>query len=273
MVKKWKVGLWLVAPLTIPLGVLVMRSAPSPQQHGVALAATQEKPKQVPAEAQERLKKMTDFLAGMKSFRVENATTDEVVTKSGEKVQIAADSRVSLVRPNRLRSEQIVAPNAMTFVYDGKTVTLYCKETNTYAVAPAPATLDPMIDMVRSKYNADTPGADLIYSNPYDVLMEQVKNGFVVGPEVIDGTLTQHLAFIGDTVDWQIWIKDGNDAVPMRYVITTKDLPSRPQFTVELTHWEPQAVIEESVFAFTPPANAKKVDKMPTECGHKQQKP
>ena len=258
MVKHWKTAMWLIAPLTIPFGVLVMRSVgSSPQQHGVALAATEEKPKQVPAEAKERLKKMTDYLAALKSFKVENATTDEIVTKTGEKIQIAADSRVSLVRPNRLRSEQIVSPNAMTFVYDGKTITLYCKATNTYGIAPAPATLDPMIDMVRSKYGADTPGADLIYSNPYDVLMEQVKSGAVVGPEVIEGTLTQHLAFTGETVDWQIWIRDGNDPLPMRYVITTKDLPNRPQFTVELTHWEPHAVIEESVFSFTPPPDAK----------------
>jgi hypothetical protein len=155
----------------------------------------------------------------------------------------------------------------MTFSYDGKTMSLYCKANNEYATLTAPSTIDATIDKVRKDYQADAPGADLLFSKPYDVLSDGLKRGQVIGQEAIDGVLTNHLAFQQEGgVDWQIWVKDGPDPVPLRYVITTTSVKAQPQFTVQLSHWEPNAAVSPATFDYKPPADATKVDAFPTKC-------
>jgi hypothetical protein len=244
----------------------------------VAARAVQEKPRAT-ARTQERaidpaadrlLRQMTEYVAGLRSFRVQSHAVDEVVLTSGQKIQVTSDSQVAVERPNKLRSDQVGAENGLEFWYDGKTMSLYCKPSNTYATARAPATLDATIDAARKQFKIEAPGADLLYSHPYDVLTEQVTSGRFIGRETVDGVAANHLAFVGDDVDWQIWIEDGPKPVPLRYVITTKTMKAQPQFTVRLSHWETQSQLPDSTFAFQPPAGAKRVEAFPTRCGGPQ---
>ena len=49
-------------------------------------------------------------------------------------------------------------------------MTLACKGENSFATVPAPKTLDATIDKVRKEFQIEAPGADLLYSHPYEVL-------------------------------------------------------------------------------------------------------
>ena len=184
--------------------------------------------KAIDADADRLLRQMTDYLASLQSFRVNSSAVDEVVLKSGQKLQLASESQVSVVRPNRLRSEQVGARNGLAFWYDGTSMTLECKANDTYATVPAPATLDATIDKARKDFQIEAPGADLLYSRPYDILTEQVTGGKVIGRETVDGIAATHLAFTGEEVDWQIWIQEGAQPLPVRYTITTKGIKSQP---------------------------------------------
>jgi hypothetical protein len=212
------------------------------------------------------LRRMTDYLASLQSFTVESSSVDEVVLKTGQKIQLVNDSLVSVKRPNRLRSEQVGSVNGMAFWYDGKTMSLYCRASSTYGTAPAPPTLDAMIDAARKQFQIEAPGADLLFSHPYEVLTEQVTGGQIVGRETVDGVPTNHLAFVGQDVDWQVWIQDSPRPLPLRFVITTKTMKEQPEFTVRLSHWEPQATLADATFAFQPPPGSKRVDSLPASC-------
>jgi hypothetical protein len=212
------------------------------------------------------LRRMTDYLAGLQSFTVQSSSVDEVVLKTGQKIQFANDSLVSVKRPNRLRSEQVGSVNGMAFWYDGKTMSLYCRATNTYGTAPAPPALDAMIDAARKQFQIEAPGADLLFSHPYEILTEQVTGGQVIGRETFDGVPVNHLAFVGQDVDWQVWIQDGPRPLPLRFVITTKTMKEQPEFMVRLSHWEPQATLADATFAFQPPPGSKRADSLPTSC-------
>jgi hypothetical protein len=251
----------LPAAVAVAAVVQPARTAETTTNH-----ASQDAEKGVDPQADRMLKAMADYLASLQSFTVRSAAVDEVVTKSGRKVQIASDSQVSVERPNRLRSEQLASSNAMAFWYDGKTMTLYCSSTNTYGTSAAPPTLDDTIDLARKKFRIEAPGADLLFSHPYDILMEQVTAGQVLGRETIDGIAANHLAFEGHDVDWQVWIQDGTNPLPLRFEITTKTVKSQPEFSVQLSHWKPQAKIEDSTFVFQPPPGAKRVESLPASC-------
>jgi hypothetical protein len=216
--------------------------------------------------ADRMLKQMTDYLASLKSFRVQTSASDEVVTRAGQKLQISSSSEVSVRRPDRLRSEQIGAANALAFWYDGKRMTLTCKADGSYATLPAPANIDSTIDKARRDFQIDAPGADLLYSHPYDILTEQVTGGKFIGRESVNGVAANHLAFTGEEVDWEIWIQDGPQPLPLRFVITSKTVKGEPQFEVQMSNWEPQARLGDDVFEYQAPANAKHLKTFSTSC-------
>ena len=180
---------------------------------------------------------MSNSLKGLTSFAFDADHTIEVVLESGQKLQMAATSHVQVQRPNRLRSDRRGELANVSFIYDGKTITVTGNKTNLYAQAPAPSTLDAMIDFARDELELEAPAADLLYSDPYRGLTEDVVSGTHIGKTEIDGALCHHLAFRGREVDWQIWIEDTPRALPRRYVITSKDQAAAPEFGVSLRNW------------------------------------
>ena len=234
---------------------------------GAAAAAPQaQSRKSIDPKAEQTLRQMADYLAGLKSFKVHSSAIDEVVLTSGQKIQLASESRVAVERPNRLLSEQLGAATGLAFYYDGKTMTLACKANNSYATAPAPTTLDATIDKARKQFQIEAPGADLLYSQPYEILTEQVTGGKFIGREIVEGVPTNHLAFEGEEVDWQIWIKEGSQPLPVRFVIVSKTVKGQPEFAVQLSDWDTQAKLDDSTFAFQPAAGAKPVQAL-ASCG------
>jgi len=218
---------------------------------------------EVEPRADELMHSMSDYLSRLPSFRVHSSVVDELVTDDGQKIQHLSASQLAVRRPNKLRTERVGPVTDVVFRYDGKEFSVYGKRTGYFATAPAPATLDAAIDAARERYSIDAPAADLLFSDPYASLMEGVLSGRYIGTEPIGDDSCHHLAFRGKHTDWQIWIKDGPQPLPIRYVITTKDVPGHPQFETSLTAWEPNASLPDSVFKFDPPGGASRIELMP----------
>ncbi len=172
--------------------------------------------------ADQVLRRMSSYLGSLQSFRVESEAVDELVLNNGEKIQEVSDSRVAVKRPNRLRSDRVGPVADVTFRYDGNQFSIYGKRTGMYATTAAPPDLDRAIDAARDKLGVDAPGGDLLFTDPYAVLTEDVIDGRYIGLEPLDGVNCHHLAFRGRDVDWQIWVQDGPQPLPRRYVITSK---------------------------------------------------
>jgi hypothetical protein len=206
------------------------------------------------------LKKMSAYVGGLGSFTVDTTTIDEKVTTEGQKIQEVQNSKVTVLRPSALKVERVSPKGHAVLQDDGTTIGLYNKDKNVYATAPAPTTIDAAVDAARDKLHVEAPAGDLIVAKPYDALIDGTIKGHYIGLEPIDGTMAHHVALNKKDVDLQLWIKDGPDAVPLRYVITTKDQRSQPQFTAELRNWQPNVQVTKTSFTFTPPAGAKKID-------------
>jgi hypothetical protein len=90
--------------------------------------------------------------------------------------------------------------------------------------------------------------------------MENVETGIYVGQPVVQGVPTHHLAFTQKNIDWQLWIEDGANPVPVKAVITYKNVTSSPQFTVWLSNWNFAPRLADSLFEFLPPEGAHQVE-------------
>lgn len=229
---------------------------------GTAWAATQQgvdAQQGVDPKARTLLKRMSDFLASQPQLSVQADGSTEVVLKTGEKVEFEHSSDVRLKRPNKLRSDRRGEKADAEFYYDGHSFTLYGKNQNYYATTAAPPTIDEAIDAARERLGIEAPAADLLYSNPYDILMEDVVSGTYLGTNAVRGVSCHHLAFRGNETDWQIWIEDGPKPVPCKFVIVSKKVQGSPEFSVEFSRWNFSPRLDEAVFHFTPPSDAKRI--------------
>jgi hypothetical protein len=219
-------------------------------------------------QAKSLVQAMSDFLGNQPQLSVHAKGSTEVVLKSGEKIEMDHSSDVRVKRPNAMRSDREGEKVDLSFFYDGRTFTLVSKEKGNYAIAAAPPTLDAAIDTAREKLGIEAPGADLLYSKPYDALMEDVVGGTYVGKVMLDGTPCHHLAFRGNESDWQIWIEDGPRPLPRKLVITSKKVQGEPEFRVALSQWNMAPKFDDTTFRFTPPPGATRIDFLPPSGAH-----
>jgi hypothetical protein len=229
---------------------------------GLSLPA-QAQPAGMAPEAQRLLEASTDFLAKQQQFSADTRITLEVVLKSGQKIEFNHTARQSVQRPNKLRAERTGDLVLQVFVYDGKSLTLHNPQDKVYAQVAAPDTLESMLEFARTKLDIVAPASDLLYKNAYDILMDGVTDGFVVGKAVIEGVRCDHLAFRAPHVDLQVWLQEGAQPLPRKFVITTRDLDNAPQFAVTVTRWNLKPTFGAQTFVFTPPAGAKRVEFLP----------
>lgn len=206
------------------------------------------------------LRKMSADLASMKSFRFDSSRVMEVVEKSGEKIQALGDTSVAVQRPNKLRADRVGKLGGGSIYYDGASFTFYGKRDNFYATTDAPNTLDDTIDFARDSLSIDAPGVDLLFSDPYKVLMEDAVSGRYLGEEMVGNRMCHHLAYRGHETDWQLWVEDGDKALPCRFVITSKKQPGAPEYTVSTSNWREEREFPPDTFAFTPPRDAMKIE-------------
>lgn len=214
----------------------------------------------VSPEARQLLRASTDYLAAQQRFSLETASTIEVVLENGQKIQFDHGVRLSVQRPNMLRAERTGDLVDQVFFYDGKMLTLLNPGDNVYATISAPATIEGMLDFARDSLDIVAPAGDLIFKNAYDILMQDVTSGFVVGKSVVEGARCDHLAFRAPHVDWQIWIEEGDRPLPRKLVITTRDIVNAPQFVVIMKNWNLEPSFTTDMFSFTPPKVPQRVE-------------
>ena len=139
------------------------------------------------------LKRMTDYLGSLKQFSVNTQGTLEDMNDSGHRVDFDVSARAIVSRPNKIFAERRGDLIDQNFYYDGKTLTLCNPADKVYATVPAPATIDGTLHYVRDSLGLIIPIADLVYSNSFPLLMQDVTSAAVVGKAVIGGVKCDHL--------------------------------------------------------------------------------
>jgi hypothetical protein len=205
------------------------------------------------------LKAMTDYVSSQKTIELTFDSNIEIITPELEKIQFTNSGEVLLSRPDKLRAHRLGGYADVGLFFDGKTVSVYGKHINGYAQFDAPGTVDQLIEALRSGHGVALPGADLLLSNAYDVLVAGIMEAKYIGRGVIDGLECEHLAFRNFDTDWQLWVEAGKNPIPRKLVITSKTLNNAPQYTLHIKSWKTDVALTREAFVFTPPAGAEKL--------------
>jgi hypothetical protein len=209
-------------------------------------------------EAMAAMDRMSAALRALPGFRFDADTTMEEVLETGQKLQFGGKLEVSARKPGGFR----IAAHADTvdreYIYDGRSLTIFAPRYNYYAVVPAPPSNGQIIDKARTELGIELPLADPFIWNSDQTMRSRIKSAFALRPETIEGRSCFHYAFRQEKVDWQIWIEEGERALPCKMIVTSTSDPSLPQY-VAVIHWRDTNDPPVSEFTFTPPAEAKRI--------------
>ena len=211
-------------------------------------------------EAVELLRKSTSYVAGLQHFGLETHSAIEVVLVDGQKIQFDTAIAATVQRPNKLYAVRLGDLVEQEFFYDGQTLTLHQIDAGYYATVDAPDTLEGMLDFARDSLDIVAPAGDFIYANAFDILMEDLTSGFVVGPSFVEGVICDHLAFSKPGTDFQVWIQQGEQPLPRKIVITSRDIVNAPQFTVQIRDWNLTPGVSAEQFRFVQPDEAQAIE-------------
>ena len=219
----------------------------------------------VEAQADRLLREMSEYLRTAGEFTFHADITYDSVIASGEKIEYGAIADAAVHRPDRLHVEYRGDWRQNLFLLDDSTVTVHDVLVNVYAVTEVPPEIDDALDRMVEVFGFSVPIADLVYANPYAILIDKVQSGSLLGQTSVDGTPCHHLAFSQETIDWQIWIEQGPNPVPRKLVITYKHEAGWPQYTARLSGWDFQPSLSDHNFKFHPPAGADEIEFLPSQ--------
>ena len=209
--------------------------------------------------AVQKLKRMGDFLDGLQQFSVNTQSIVEEDRFSGHRVDFDLAAKVTVKRPNKLKAIRSGELLNEQLIYDGKNLTLFRPSDNTYASATAPATIEKMVDFARETVGILLPAADLVYRGATPLMTQDVSLAAVVGKAVVGGVKCDHLLFSRPGVDFQIWIAEGKQPWPVKYVVTEMDTPTKLSITTFLSGWNINSAVKDAQFNFVPPKGAKTI--------------
>jgi hypothetical protein len=208
------------------------------------------------------LKDMGAHLQTLKRIHVSTELTGERVLADGQKLQHLATADMDAVRPNMLRARMWNARAERELIYDGKTVTLWTPAQKYYSTVAFDGGLDELAKRLEDRYGVEIPLSDLFLWGTPAAPLDKIESAMNAGQDFIGEDLCDHYAFRQGKIDWQIWITVGSKPLPRKVVITNRGDEARPQ-SVSLIDWNLKPTFKDSVFKFTPPKGATKVEIIP----------
>ena len=209
------------------------------------------------------LKSMSDYLSGLSAFSIEADVDSEIVDLAGQKLQLSSSATIIIERAGKIYMNRHGAYADVEIIFNGEVLTIHGKDKNVYLQTKSHGNVDNAFDILNYEIGLDTPGADLLLTNPYSYLSDGIMSSSYLGKSYVNGIECHYLTFREAQVDWQLWVQTGKTPLPMKYIITTKWVTGAPQYSIRFRDWDIKPLIEADQFTFTVPKDARKLETIP----------
>jgi len=264
------------------LAVLLLGTAVASAQTPQTTPATQPR---IEPQAEKVLRDLTQYIQNLQTFSFELVSTVKMTSEKTNQEQSNLHT-FAVARPDKAAIILQEGQRGVTLVSNGRQAHVYLPELNKYTVKPAPDTIAELIEdndyILEAAFGGVSFAAGLLTEDPYDRLTREVTAARYVGVEEIDGVQCHHLRFAQQQVDWDLWVRTGDQPLVQRF---SPDLtrmleqararqPEQLRGTnisviVNFNQWKTGSEIPDERFAWTPPENAEKVESfLPTEEDH-----
>jgi len=210
--------------------------------------------------ADEVLKSVQTYMSGLDSLLIMAETSEETVYGDTHKLQFAGSLKLGIQQPAQFFSEQHADyENRSTYLNDG-TFTVFDEDVNVYAQTSAPGSLNEVFARLHANYGISPPGGELFSGKAYELLVETASKVIYVGVGNVNGEACHHIAGVLENMDWQLWIRKEGDPELCKYVVTDRDVPMAPQFSMTFMEWKANVDLSDQNFEFNAPADAEAIE-------------
>jgi hypothetical protein len=207
----------------------------------------------------ELLKAASNRLAAAHTMSFTAVVTYESPSRLSIPLAYTTKSDVVMQRPDKLRVITSGDGPASEFYYDGKIMMAYAPAEDLVAIADAPPTIDETMEVAYHVAAIYFPFDDVIVSDPYKDIAENLRLAFYVGQSnVIGGTTTDIVAYDTGGVFVEIWI-GAEDKLPRMLRAIYVDDPLRLRHQLELSNWKIDPTLSADVFGSAKAAAAKRI--------------
>jgi len=191
----------------------------------------------------------------------------------GMKQEISATYALAAGKPNRLALRHLTGMAGNTVVCNGKTIVTYAASLNRYEEKEAPKSLEQFSQGVGPMSGNMLFVDNLLHDDIYAAIMDGVTGAVYAGRETLDGIECEHLKFVQDQFNWELWVTPGLKPVVVQVLSDmTKGLngmtdgaPSKGmKMTVlnRFSHWSVDGDMSADAFEFKPPPGARKAESL-----------
>lgn len=204
------------------------------------------------------LRRGSERVGALKSFRFEVQDTREVPSSQGQLITFVTDSVVTVQRPDMLRVEAWNGAKQTDYFYDGKAFTILDRTNNFFVTEDAPGGIETMLAQSGKKHGVQFAIADFLSPEPYEILSNGLTHAYMVGETVIDGMRTRQAAFAAPGIEFQLWV-DSLD-YPKMMTVTYLDSDRPVHFQIRFQKWTALEPLPSSQFTFHVPAGAQRIE-------------
>lgn len=256
----WFLGAFVLAGLAGLAGSAAAQGEKAPASPQAALKDAKAAAAEDTKEALAILKEASDFLAAAKAYSFEAEFSYDAVQDTGQKLEFGGFRQALVRRPDHARVLRRDRDGEVsTFFFDGKSFSVDLPDDNAYVSVEKPGTINQLVDYLEANLDTPMPFADLMIENFYADVTPHVRQGIVVGTQIVNSLEVVHLAFVSEGVDFQIWIDSKNDPLIRRIVIDYKSERHHPQFRAQILKWNLKPDARDAEFVFQPKKGAERL--------------
>ena len=157
--------------------------------------------KSIDPKADALLKKMSDYIGGLKSYSADVGIIDQNLLGDGFKLSLYKQGKLEFQRPNKFRMSRQGMVRDQEVIYNGKALVFFGKTLNVFVTVPAVGDVDAGLDAVVNSVGAEMPARDLLSLDAYTPLMDAVTKAVYIGKVPMGDQVCHQLAFRTDEVD------------------------------------------------------------------------
>jgi len=210
------------------------------------------------------LRRHIDFMQDHRQVSFRAVVTYEVVQENGQKLHFDILHQVAVERPDRLFWVTLHDDATVDSAWcgDGE-FTLLKQPANLWARIDVPLDLSEAVTRLSEEYHIAVPFVDLLSGDVAELwLGDDVLSVDYIGESWVEGWWTDHVAVRKPGVEFELWIRQGDEPFPVKMAMVLTDEPGLPGHTVRFRGWSTK-ISEDLIPSFTPPEGSEQIEAAP----------
>lgn len=179
--------------------------------------------------ALQAMHEMSSYLRTLKKFTVNADVSFDEILPNKQKVLLSKKVDIRAEMPSKLWAKTSTQYTQREFYFDGQIFSLYTPHLGYYASVNIPMTTGQLVIQANQEYDIEFPIVDLFLWGTKADTSSDVQEAIIVGVDQVNGVKCNQFAFREQEIDWQICIQRDGTPLPLKLVITEKNIETQPQ--------------------------------------------